>query len=407
MKKLLAVLLASMMMLTACTKKNDSKPADDMGQDANTKVTLKVWASQDDQDMTQKMVDAFIEAHPEKQWDITLAVVGEPDAKTKYLEDPAVAADVFAFANDQLNDLVSAGALYKVTRNADDIKARNSAGSVGAASKDDQLYAYPMTADNGYFMFYDKSVFTEEDVLSLDVMLEKAAASNKKVLMDLSNGWYIASFFLGNGGKLSISPENTQVCDFNNEKGVQAGEAIKNFAAHSAFTTGDDSVLVAGFENGEIAAAVTGTWNAEKIQAALKDNYAATKLPSYTTTDGLVQLSSFAGYKQLGINSQTKFPVEAMDLADWLTNEQNQVLRFETRGYGPSNLNASQSDAVQANVALAALALQSQFAVSQNDVLGTYWGPAEAFGAAMEAKDYSKTVQELLDEMVAQITAAK
>ena len=92
-------------------------------------------------------------------------------------------------------------------------------------------------------------------------------------------------------------------------------------------------------------------------------------------------------------------------LAEWLTNEANQVKRFEARAMGPTNINAAASEAVQQNVALAALSLQSQFAVSQKDVLGNFWTPAEAFGTAMEAKDYSKDLQTMLDEMVAQIIA--
>ena len=54
---------------------------------------------------------------------------------------------------------------------------------------------------------------------------------------------------------------------------------------------------------------------------------------------------------------------------------------------------------------MAALALQANYAVSQKEVMGNYWSPAEAFGATMEAKDYSKDIQTLLDEMVASITA--
>lgn len=93
-----------------------------------------------------------------------------------------------------------------------------------------------------------------------------------------------------------------------------------------------------------------------------------------------------------------------MALAEWLTNEENQLKRFEMRAMGPSNINVAASEAVQANEALAALALQAQYAVSQKDVLGNYWSPAEAFGTTMEAKDYAKDVKTLLDEMVAQIT---
>ena len=409
MKKLLALLLAAAMVLglAACGNKTDAPAGDDNKGEEKTVVTLKVWASQEDQEMTKGMINEFIAANPDKEWNISLAVVGEPDAKTKYLEDPAAAADVFAFANDQLRDLVNAGALYKVTRNAEDVKSRNGEGAVGAATLDGQLYAYPMTADNGYFMYYDNTVFTEEDVQTLDGMLAAAEAAGKKVFMDVSNGWYIASFFLGNGGTLAIDANGNQTCDFNNANGLATAEAIKAFTAQPAFITGDDTVLTAGIQDGTIAAGVSGTWNAESISTSLGERYAATKLPTFTVDGAQVQMSSFGGYKQIGVNSQTQFAVEAMDLADWLTNEANQIKRFETRALGPSNVNAAASDAVKANVALAALSLQSQFAVSQNDVLGAYWTPAEAFGTTMEAKDYSTDLQTLLDTMVAQITAAQ
>ena len=405
MKKLFALLLAAAMVLglAACGNTTDAPAGDDNKGEEKTVVTLKVWASQEDQEMTKGMIDEFIAANPDKEWNISLAVVGEPDAKTKYLEDPSAAADVFSFANDQLRDLVGAGALYKVTRNAEDVKARNGEGAVGAATLDGQLYAYPMTADNGYFMYYDNTVFTAEDVQTLDGMLAAAEAAGKKVFMDVSNGWYIASFFLGNGGTLAIDANGNQTCDFNNANGLATAEAIKAFTAHPAFITGDDTVLTAGIQDGTIAAGVSGTWNAESISNAWGAAYAATKLPEYTTASGKVQMGSFAGYKLVGVNSQTKAPVEAMDLATWLTNEANQVKRFETRALGPANVNAANSDAVKANVALAALAQQSAYAVSQKDVLGSYWTPAEAFGVAMEGKDYSKSVQEQLNDMVAQI----
>lgn len=60
---------------------------------------------------------------------------------------------------------------------------------------------------------------------------------------------------------------------------------------------------------------------------------------------------------------------------------------------------------MQSNVALAALAEQNQYGVSQAEVLSGTWTSLEAFGTSMEAKDYSKTVKQYLDTMVAQITA--
>lgn len=370
---------------------------------ASETIQLKLWGSQEDQEMLKEMVESFKAANPDKTYEIEMGVVGEPDARTKYSEDPAAAADVFAFPNDQILDLVNAGALYEIIADREEVEAANVAGAIEAATVGEYLYAYPMTADNGYFLYYDKSVISEEQVKTLDGILDAAQAADKKVFMDVSNGWYIASFFLGAGGKLGIE-DGVQTADFNNENGVAAGEAIKAFTAHPAFITGDDAILTGGMGY-TIAAGVSGAWNAVAIQQQLGDNYAATKLPTFTMNGEQVQMSSFAGFKLMGVNSLTEHPEEAMALAKWLTNEENQLKRFEDREMGPSNIKVAESEAVQNNVALAALALQANYAVSQKEVLGNYWTPAEAFGTTMEAKDYSKDIQTMLDEMVAAITA--
>lgn len=401
--RFLALLIAAAMIfaLAACN-------GTDTGQTTTSaekeKVFLRVWGAQDDQALLQELIDGFKAANPNKEYTITLGVVGEDQAKTKFLEDPDAAADVFSFPNDQIRDFVTAGALYEITRNIDQLKAVNMEGSIEAATLDGKLYAYPMTADNGYFLYYDKSVINEEQAKTLDGILGAADAAGKKMFMDVSNGWYIASFFLGAGGKLGVGEDGKQTCDFNNETGVKVGEAIKAFTASKAFLTGDDAVITGGIGT-TIAAGVSGTWNAEAIQAKLGDNYAATKLPTFTVGGEQVQMGSFGGYKLVGVNRGTAHPIDAMDLAEWLTNEQSQAKRFEKRALGPSNLAVAASEAVQANIALGALAAQNEFATSQKDVLGSYWGPAEAFGAEMEAKNYSKSIQQQLDDMVKQITA--
>lgn len=391
MKKLLAFALAAMMLFGLAAS----------GLAEGETVTLKVWGSQEDQELLGVLVENFKAANPDTTWDISLGVVGEPDAKARYLEDPAAAADVFAFSNDQLLDLVNADALYEVTRNLDAIVAANSAGSIESATLDGVLYGYPMTADNGYFLYYDKSVLSEEDVQTLDSILAKANEAGKKVFMDVSNGWYIASFFLGAGCTLGLDENGKQTCDFNNEAGVAAGEAIRAFTADPAFLTGDDSVLTGGMGD-TICAGVSGTWNAAAIQEKLGENYAACKLPTFTLNGEQVQMSSFIGTKLIGVNTQTAHPVEAMMLAEFLTNEEAQQLRFEMREIGPSNSNVAASEEVQANIALAALAEQSQYGVSQKYVLGNFWTPSEAFGLAMENQS-TDDMQSLLDSMVAQI----
>ena len=112
-------------------------------------IELKVWSSQPDQALLEELCNAFAAEHPENEWKFTYGVVGEADAQARYLEDPAAAADVFSYPDDQIITLVKADALYEVTRNRDQIIAENSAGAINAATYDGVLYGYPMTADNG------------------------------------------------------------------------------------------------------------------------------------------------------------------------------------------------------------------------------------------------------------------
>lgn len=383
-----------LMVMVGCNRDNGTIEKDT--------VALKVWGAQEDQAMLKTLTDNFKKANPNVEYDISFGVVGEKDTQTKLLEDPSAAADVFSFPDDQLRDLVGAGVLYEITLNKDNITRENTEGSVEAATLNDKLYAYPMTADNGYFLYYDKSVLSADDVKTLDGLMNAAAAKNKKVLMDVSNGWYVASFFLSAGGEFDVK-DGKQVCNFNNDAGVAAGEAVKAFCNHSAFITGEDAILTGGIGN-TIAAGVSGTWTAEAIQQKLGENYAATKLPTFTLDGKQVQMKSFAGYKLMGVNSATKHPKEAMKLAEYLTNEQSQLMRFEKRAMGPSNKKAAQDEKVKKNVALSALAMQNEFGVSQANVLNKTWDPLEAFGMAMETKDTRKTVKQLLDAMVEQIS---
>ena len=389
MKKVLSIVMAVMMLLTAFSALADA-------------VTLKVWDGQEDQELLKELCEAYAAAHAENTYTFEYGVVGTADASARYLEDPAAAADVFVYPDDQLIRLVQADALYEVTRNHDAIVAANSQGSVNAATYQGVLYGYPETSDNGYFLFYDKSVLTEEDVKTLDGILAAAEKAGKQFNFDVANGWYLASFFIGNGCVITLDEEGHQICDFNNEKGLAAAEAVQAMCNHPAFLPGDQNILT-GTIGDSVCAGVCGTWVADAVKERLGDNYAACKLPTFTCAGEQVQMGSFGGCKILGVNTQTMNPVEAMSLAEFLTSEASQMRRFEVRGYGPSNIAVASGDAISADPALAALAAQSEYAITQL-IIGDFWTPATAFGNELIAND-ANDLQNLLDLWVAQTVA--
>ena len=368
-------------------------------------VTLTMWGAEEDQDLLREISDKFIEKYGNYGGKITinLGTQSESTAKDTVLTDPTAAADVYAFADDQLNELVKAGALQEVQLNADDIKSRNTPASVDAATVDGKLYAYPLTADNGYFMFYDKSFFTEDDVKSLDTMMEKAAAAGKKVSMDVANGWYLYSFYAGAGLNLGLADDGVNtVCNWNEAPGADVTQAVIDICKNPGFIALKDEEFTGKLKDGTLVAGVNGTWRANDAAEVWGDNYAACKLPTYTLNGEQVQMASFSGFKLIGVNPHSANVGAAMLLADYVTNEESETLRFQQRAQGPSNINAL---AAASSPALTAVVDQSEYANLQR-VGGNYWASAETLGQiCVNGNPDGKDTQALVDDAVAGITA--
>lgn len=370
-------------------------------------VSLKVWASEEDQALTTELLEKFKETYPDVTFDIQLGSESESTAKDTILADVEASADVFAFADDQINEMVAAGALQEVSATYTyDVANANAAGSVEAATVDGKLYAYPMTADNGYFMFYDSSVFTEEDTQSLEKMIEVAQAAGKKIAMDVSNGWYIYAFFEGAGLELSLNDDGvTNTCTWNGAGGTDVAQSILDLFSSGVLVDMDDENQATAIAEGTVVACVNGTWRAETAQEAWGENYAATKLPTFNVAGEPKQMSSYSGYKLIGVSPYSKNVGWSMLLAEFLTNEDSQTARFEARGLGPANIAVAESDAVKSNPAISALAAQAAFATPQR-VGGNFWSPAETLGQILASGNPDGTdLQTLLDTTVDGITA--
>ncbi len=437
MKKLVTLMLTATMAfsLAAC---GGSDSQDNAGNDASSSaapaasseaapapapaekadVALTMWGAEEDQAMLQGMIDTFKAEYADyANFDIQLGVQSESTAKDTVLADVEAAADVYAFASDQIVDLVNAGALLDLDsmdaalqsyagKGIADVKAANNSGSVDAATWNDKFYAFPMSADNGYFLYYDSSVITPEQAGSWDTLLAAADAAGKKVGMTLASGWYNASFFYGAGFTTGRNDDGSTAMDWNGTAdvtGVQVVQSMLDIAGNSAFLAIADGDISNQIASGTLAAVVSGTWDATAAQDAFGEGYAATKLPTFTCGDKQIQQGSVAGFKMVAVNAYSKNAGWATLLAEWITNEENQTIRFNEREIGPSNTNAANSDAVKSNKAIAALGEQSAYGVVQL-VGGKYWDPSATFGENIAqgtlSRDDEAGIQAALDTLV-------
>ncbi len=365
----------------------------DSGKTEGKKYTLTVWAAQEDQDMIKEMCNAYAAANPQNEYKFLYGIQGENDTADKVLNDVTSGPDVYSFPSDQLGRLYTGGALARIGGDIEkNLKEINSAASIDAATLtikgEDQLYAYPVTADNCYFVYYDKRVFTNtEDLGSLDKMLDTAEAAGKKVHFKLNDdGWYLSSFFFSNPElKYEVTyddnmGETAVSINYNEPAGLEVMKALRTYINRDGLVVQtDDSKIIASLtENGgklESAAVITGIWNYKTLRDLLGDNLGICKLPTAKISGTDVQLSGYMGYKLIGVNAYSQNKGEAHKLAQWLTNEQNQLKRYEVRGFRPTNTTVDAMDAVKNDPVIAAISDQSQYNRNQKGVPSSYWTP--------------------------------
>ena len=184
MKKILALVLALVMclgMLAACapaadpttpptdpakptgpnnptdpTKPNDPKPTDPTQPQKPLAGTydIKVWVAAEIVELTQQQIADFNTTNDQGIIiNATVEAVGEGDAATSMTTDIEAGADIFCFAQDQTARLIQAGALAQLGVAASEfVTTNNDKGTIAAVTSGENVYAYPLTSDNGYFM---------------------------------------------------------------------------------------------------------------------------------------------------------------------------------------------------------------------------------------------------------------
>ena len=410
MKKILAILLAGMMAVTAfagCGEgqsessgsgsggggsievKDDLVDESVFGDEDN--ISLKVWAPDKAVALVKQQVEEFKKAYPGKTFTkIEVVAQGEGDAVTQLLNDANAAADVFSFASDQLNKAIDAKVIARCAFK-DDVSDENVEDTVKAATIDDQLYAFPETNDNGYYLVYDKRVVSDDKAKTLEGILEACKAKKKEFIFNCGDGYYGCTFAFTAGAKIDgLEEDGTQKFTEYDE-----GEAVATLQAFSklmhdykgTFVALDNAQLASGFETGTAGAGVDGSWNTKADEKALGENCGAAKLPTIKVNGQDKQLISMFGYKYIGVNAHSKFPASAQILALYLAGQKCQKDRAEQLGWGPSNKVVLDDPVVKNSAVQQAIIAQSENSCAQVNIAPTLWEPMGNLGNKLIADE--------------------
>lgn len=370
------------------------------------KIDITLWVSPTAgmREFTAAKIEEFIENHPEySKYRVNIETVGEGDAASSVCKNVGKSPDMYCFAQDQLARLVQCGGLAPLDESAaQTVISNNDTGSVLAATFENTVYAYPFVNDNGYYLYYDASVISDEEAQTLEGIIAACQRSGKKFGYNLTNAWLLAGMFFStpvgestplcvstwtysNDGNKALSVNDT----FNSENGLMIMKVLNSIAQSDVWKdTSDD------FKG--TAAIVSGVWNVETASRAYGKNMRAVKLPTFTVDGQEYQIGSYTGYKLIGCKPQEDSEKAQFcnDLAIYLTSEEVQYERYLEFQWGPSNINVQKTEEVKENICLRALLTQSAYGQPQGIIPGDWWTEAAALGVC--CADGVKTDAELL-----------
>lgn len=417
-KKLLSVLLASAMVmsLVACgssettpaeteTTVDETAPVEEEAaaeEEEAITATITVWGPSEDQSEDKgnwlpTMCEQFAALHP--NWTLTFeyGVCAEGDAKTTVTQDVENAADVYMLANDNIPDLVAANAIAEIGGSyLEGMKATNRESMISTVTYNGSVYAFPFTP-NTWFMYYDKSVFTEDDVKSLDTMLEKG-----KVAFPLSNSWYIGAFYTSNGGTIlgdgvTVDPEAG--INVGGENGAAVTNYLVDLVKNPNFINDADGAGMSGLRDGSISAIFSGNWDETNVREALGDNFGVAALPSISIDGKDCQLRSFYGSKAIAVNPNAEYPEVAMALAAYLAGTEGQQAHYDTRQIIPTDTSIS-IEGNEVAEAMNQVATDTSVVQPLATAMGLWWSPAENMGKNIVAGTVTHdNAAELTEEM--------
>ena len=390
---------------------DDGDDIDDYGT-----YDVKIWVDDKIVNLTKSQIGQFVAASGGKYTiNATIEPVSESSAAASMLQDVQDGADIFCFAQDQLSRLKVAGALAKLNSNyVNALESEMSEDAINAARINNDVYAFPITSDNGYFLYYDRNVISDEAAKNMTTLLQACKAAGKTLNYEArSNGFYAASYFMATGcysswtlnsetGKFESYKDN-----YNSAAGLVAAKGLKELDNKALVATNSQASKLGSSS----AAVVSGIW---EYEVALKnlgaDRLGCAPLPSFTVADGTYHLSSFDGYKLLGVKPQVDARKAAVcrKIAKFLTGEDCQTQRFEEASWGPTNIASSQKDSVKNHKGLAALMAQHEFAKPQGQCPGSWFTALATTAKAITAnatddqirtilKNYENGLPELLD----------
>lgn len=410
-KRLLALFLIVVMVavsLAACGKSKDKASSKNKDGDENIekeeKKTYKftIWGSKADVSeengsWLKTRCNMFAAKYPDDEVVFEFASYNDEKMIKKMEEDRDNAPDIFVFRSSQTDQLVENRLLTRLWGETEEyVISSNTTSIANLAKYKEKVYGIPVSA-NPYVLYYDKRVFAQEDMKSLDTILAKGVLS-----YPLEDENYLQAFYdaqdvveipqedipeegtdeSGNADESqntedAQSTEDTQDTeDAQNTEDTQSTgdvQEIENTQEPAGDTTAAEEVQealskeqvdawleefranpnvlddtdgtagITGFQNGTVQAAVYDSSAYQQMKDILGDNLGVAALPVFTIDGMEKQMRCVVETWNIGVNPDCENFEMTIALATYLGSADSQQMRYDMSGVIPINLTAVQT----------------------------------------------------------------
>ena len=198
MKKALAVILSSVLILSVAGCGGSDSGSSDGGEEKESKVyetvnidetklyypdisllggekniELKVWAPDNEIPITRAQADAFMKHYPDGTFkSISVEPMDDADLIESVGDNTEDFADVISFEDTSFSKLVSGKMLSEVSADyIDDVTGQNQPGALNAVTVGNAVSAYPQGTDKCLCLVYDKTAVSDEEASTLEGVL--------------------------------------------------------------------------------------------------------------------------------------------------------------------------------------------------------------------------------------------
>lgn len=383
-------------------------------------VKISVWSEPKEQEVIEKVIENWNEKHSEKH-QIEIEFSSKP---ANYYNEAIIDEfpSLFYASDSCLPNLVKNDVVNSVEKKvAKDIMEENVFVSSKGFSIDDCIFGYPTILDSGYFLWYNNKFISKEEANSLETIFEIAKENKSSIYFDIANGWYVNSLFMSPQacGLESIkcfeddNGKDSYECNWDSNEGIKVAEyansLFNKYYMDGVIYPSTSISLSKLLKEEKIIAVIGGLWQETEFLEAIGDNLSASKLPEYHIDEKAYQMASFGFSKGYFINNKKSDSeiATANLLAQLLTSEEAQLLRYELTGNIPTRIDVIDDKKFKeiASVGDLAFAEQSKYACVQYQTTGDdYWSVGQQIGSAiLENIPNNKTWAEYLKEMLAKL----